>query len=481
MILITTKRGTIMNFEIVNKLIDDPLFRYDRNDDSLILQGTYKKELHSKAYLPHFLEGSSKLLEKQSKAELKKVWYAEHQNGDLVYIEIPMLNAAQKYELFAVRGIYAEKQNAIIGIMKNIESRKRAFLDPLTGLLNRNGVEETSQQILDNTSLDHKSALYLIDLDNFKEVNDTKGHLLGDELIKTVAESLQKTFSENALVARIGGDEFVVLFYNIADQLVVADRADKLCKSLEAEFAQKEYHVTLSIGIGFSKTPITYNTLFAQADAALYAMKSQGKNGFRVFTPQMKQERYMSKRSVGNGKNGAIVQESNFIKYHCLINNVIDIINQTLPPKATIEAVSKQIVDTFHVTRAYASCYMPDGSRLGKSYFYAANDDPNIKPKLALKRDEYIKNYNEDGIFFCTDILKANEPLRSELIRMQVKSLLQILVYDQLGNVVGTVGINNCTDKRLWVQEEIDMIQTVAKLLTGTIMKLQKESVEEAE
>ena len=162
------------------------------------------------------------------------------------------------------------------------------------------------------------------------------------------------------------------------------------------------------------------------------------------------------------------------------MDSVIDELAQKESPQITIEKISKLIVDTFDVTRAYASCYMPDEQHIGKSFFYAQNDDYNIKPNLAMSARDYEKKcFNSDGIFFCTDIEESVEPVKSELKRMQVQTLLQMLIYKD-GKIIGTLGINNCGYKRLWLQSEIEVMHTISKLMTETIYALQQESVADA-
>lgn len=470
-----------MNFEIIHRLVDDPLFRYDRKTGMMCFDGGYEERLHTEQVLADFFVTckSTKLLEEDAATLLKETWEGPLEAGEMVCLEIPMLAVSQKYEMFRIKGIYDKVQDAIVGSMHNIEMELRAVTDSLTGLFNRDGLEQRVPQVLNATQPENWTTLYLLDLDNFKEVNDTRGHLLGDELLKEVADILRKIFFEKAYIGRIGGDEFLVITYGDTDSAKIGERANQMCGAFEEKFAKLSYQVTLSIGVAVAQRPISYQTLFAQADAALYATKSAGKNGYRFFSPDLKNERYTNGRSVGNGMNGAIVQDGSFIQYHHLMNGMADILNKQLTPKDTIVAVSKLVVDTFDVTRAYASCYMPDGSRIGKSYFYAQDGVPNIPPKLQLKRDEYAKNFNEEGILFCTDVTKLNEPIRSELLRMQVDSLLQLLVYDQNNNVIGTVGINHSGEKRLWLQDEIDMMHSIAKLLTGTLLKLQEECIQE--
>lgn len=471
-----------MDFQYVRKLIEEPLFSYDRQKDTLSFTGAFENSLCTQENIVDFLYGREplKLIEEKDREKLRRQWSAVLTEGETVFTELSLLASNQKYETFSIKGIYDASQDVIFGVLRNLEVRKRAVTDPLTGLLNRSGLDEKAPKVLNHTTRNSWTVLYLLDLDNFKEINDTRGHLLGDELLKTVAQILQEIFQEKSYIARIGGDEFVVIAYDRRKTTDIARMAEQVCTTMKTRFEEKNYGVTVSIGIGVSKRPISYSALFNQADMALFATKSDGKNGYRFYSPDLRNVKYTSNRSVNGAKNVSIVQDESFYKYHTLVNDAVDIVNRQLSPKDTIIEISRLVVESFDVSRVFGSCYMPDGLSIGRSYFYSRDNAPNIPPKLALNKVEYAKNFNEEGIFFCTDINKVNEPVRSELIYRKVESLLQFMIYDEEDNFIGTVGINNSGEKRLWMQDEIDIMQTIAKLMTGPIRALYKECEEEA-
>ena len=178
-----------MEFEDFRKLIEEPLFYYSRKEDTLVFSGAFHDELFTDEVIEKFFDdgNDTKLIGPDDRKKLSSIWRGELQNGESVYAELPLLSANEKYETFGITGIYDEKKDAIIGVLRNLEVKKRAVTDPLTGLLNRNGLDEKAPRRLKHTSQTSWTALYLVDLDNFKEVNDTHGHLLGDELLKECA------------------------------------------------------------------------------------------------------------------------------------------------------------------------------------------------------------------------------------------------------------------------------------------------------
>jgi diguanylate cyclase (GGDEF)-like protein len=172
-----------------------------------------------------------------------------------------------------------------------IQLFRQANYDSLTGLPNRALLCDRLEQDIVRAAR-HKTLLpvMLIDLDNFKYVNDTLGHDVGDSLLRGVAERLRKSIRENDTVARLGGDEFVVLPTDLINDDETITIAEKLQEALAAPFklGEQEYFVTFSMGIAtFPQDGSTYEELIKYADSAMYHAKGQGKNNFQFFTEEI--------------------------------------------------------------------------------------------------------------------------------------------------------------------------------------------------
>lgn len=355
-----------------------------------------------------------------------------------------------------------------------------AHIDALTKLYNRYGMETWITEQLDKMNDNDQAAMLVIDVDNFKYVNDTFGHMLGDALLIDIADTIKSLFSEDYFCGRIGGDEYQIFVMNVSKD-VICNKADALCKAIKEKYEKEHqnYNISLSIGIAFSDVQKgrDYNSLYKMADLALYQSKLEGKNCYSLFGNNTIKKTSVSKDSLERKQNHIVqLGDSGFSVTKILLDAVIDELALKEDPKTTIEKICKLIVDTFDVTRAYASCYTEDEMQIGKSYFYSQNDDYNITPNLRMSGRDYEKKcFNSDSIFFCTDIEQSVEPVKSELKRMKVQTLLQILIHKD-GKIIGTLGINNCGYKRLWLQSEIEVMHTIAKLMTDTIYELQQSS-----
>lgn len=205
------------------------------------------------------------------------------------------------------------EHGAMRGILLDISQRKEAeseiqhlaFYDPLTGLPNRRLWLDRLHKLVDASphSVEH-GAVVFIDLDNFKTLNDTHGHDMGDLLLKEAAFRLQSAVRKNDLVARLGGDEFVVLlkggretkeaFRNNAEMV-----AEKIRTTMDTPYRLRgnEHHSTASIGIYIFDTAVdSVSDMLKRADLAMYQSKAAGRNAICFFAPEMQES--LSRRAV---------------------------------------------------------------------------------------------------------------------------------------------------------------------------------------
>ncbi len=193
------------------------------------------------------------------------------------------------------------------------EARYLAFYDALTELPNRRLLVDRLQQVLASSArTGMASAVLFVDLDNFKTLNDTRGHEVGDMLLTEVAQRLQTHVRELDTVARLGGDEFVVVLQNLgSDPTEAAGQARLLGEMLRARLAQPydlaghEHHCSASIGITLLHGQRTsVDEILKQADMAMYRAKDAGRNTLRFFDPDMQQtvnRRAMLEAELHNG------------------------------------------------------------------------------------------------------------------------------------------------------------------------------------
>lgn len=171
-------------------------------------------------------------------------------------------------------------------------TRYMAYNDSLTGLPNRFLFsDKVNEAIRTAKRKDQNLAVMFIDLDEFKEVNDTLGHRKGDQLLKIVASNLERVVSDNDIVARFGGDEFMILLRNYKDNDTIVKTAEAVTKIFKTNqsIGNQNFNVTASIGISiFPNDGEDSDTLIKNADIAMYQAKELGKNNYVFCSEQLK-------------------------------------------------------------------------------------------------------------------------------------------------------------------------------------------------
>jgi len=164
---------------------------------------------------------------------------------------------------------------------------KQAHYDSLTSLANRTLLHQRLQLLIeDGFENSKKFGVLFLDLDRFKEVNDTLGHDAGDQLLIKISEILLSATRKSDTVARLGGDEFVLLIDDVKDEETLMRIADKIIEAIASPLTIKEtpLHVTTSIGISlFPEHGADFNELIKHADTALYEAKAAGRNNYKMY------------------------------------------------------------------------------------------------------------------------------------------------------------------------------------------------------
>ncbi|MCR4579425.1 MAG: diguanylate cyclase [Treponema sp.] len=285
-------QALIFEYDIQKKLIEF-------SGDTGFILGTDKKtlspELAKTEYFKRVHEDDNSVLELLQDSISGK-------NSDFLG-EFRYLNFNNEYIWVRMTGslIYKEDLSPakFIGSINNVnaqmvheqELKSIAEIDSLTTLLNKSAMQKHTSEYLTEKKEDALCALFMLDLDNFKMVNDTLGHMAGDMAIKDAAKKLSLIFSEKDYISRFGGDEFCILLRvneNIGEETfmrLVNEKAQNLCLFLQEKYFDEKNSVDVSASVGIALCPKngkTYDELFTCADEALYRVKQKGKNGYQI-------------------------------------------------------------------------------------------------------------------------------------------------------------------------------------------------------
>jgi diguanylate cyclase (GGDEF)-like protein/PAS domain S-box-containing protein len=204
---------------------------------------------------------------------------------------------------FSPLHIGVQHASAHVLVFYDITERKRmedtvkqiAYYDALTGLPNRLLLGDRAEQALSSSMrYSRKTAIMVIDIDRFKQVNDTYGHPAGDQVLQDISLRFSSSVRKVDTVSRLGGDEFIVLLPEISSGDTLEIIAGRIIQAVSVPFSISGKEIVLSVSIGiavFSQEISGLNELIKNADMAMYAVKQQGRNGYRIYNADMETQR----------------------------------------------------------------------------------------------------------------------------------------------------------------------------------------------
>ncbi len=260
------------------------------------------QEIRPKEDLPQLFEEITRVTRGERTQAL--TWRHLHKNGTLVHVEVKGSGCSfggRPAQLILVRDVSKERE-----LTQTVQDRENALTrlalhDPLTGLSNRSLLmDDLGRALRRQQQVGGLVAVFFIDLDRFKAVNDSLGHATGDQLLVAVASRLRQVLRSSDTVARLGGDEFAVVSEQLHDDADATEIAERVRRALVAPVPVdgQEVKTSASIGVALARSPgATPDELLRDADTAMYQAKAVGRNRFEVFDPGMR-ARHVARRGL---------------------------------------------------------------------------------------------------------------------------------------------------------------------------------------
>lgn len=287
-------------YRIIISQTEDITFEWNIQEDTIYYSGNWEKKF---GYEPINLDISKHIYKTDEiyKDDIKNLGKILN---DIVYgeiyketeIRIKKFNGDYIWCKIRITALFDDDANIFkaIGIIIDIDKEKReaekllfkAQRDSLTGLYNKGTTQSMIEEYIENEGMNIDGALFVIDVDNFKSVNDNLGHLAGDYVLSSISLMFSEVFYEDSIVGRIGGDEFIIFLKNIDSEEFLYKKADDLVKRFRTNFEGEvqEYKVSGSIGIAkYPEHGESFKELFINADKAVYLAKNKGKDNYCVF------------------------------------------------------------------------------------------------------------------------------------------------------------------------------------------------------
>ena len=417
-----------------------------------------------------------------------------HKYPHTTFAEVRIVTREGRYLWSRVRAtsVFNEegKPTHIIGIIHDINelknealaSRQQAQQDSLTKLLNKASAQQAVTEYLEGRSGTALAALLMLDLDNFKSVNDTHGHLYGDAVLTQVGTTLRSLFRSHDVIGRIGGDEFMIFLKDVPSREMVAERCELLVNTFRNQLHSLMPDLPVSVSIGCALVPThgtAYTDLFRRADEALYNAKRKGKSQFSIYNPQ---EKYDSALDTAERTTRIDSDVQPTMNDDSLVRFVFQSLYESRNIDATIEELLSFIGTHFNVSRVYIFENNDDNTCCSNTFEWC---NVGIHPeKENLQSVSYITDipgwpdvYDEKGIFYCTDITALEPPVRAIVEPQGIKSMLHCAIMDR-GVFRGYVGFDECTTNRLWTQGQVSVLEFLAQVLAVFLIKQRSQSKE---
>lgn len=335
--------------------------------------------------------------------------------------------------------------------------------DALTGLYNKTAIRDMAEGALKRApQLAH--ALFILDIDNFKGVNDQLGHLFGDAVLMDVSAKLKRLFRRDGVVGRIGGDEFAVLLSSDCSVQNAANRGEMICSAFRHTYSgeKQDYKISCSVGIALSAAGDSYDSLFRKADLALYRAKSLGKDQYSIYTAELNQIASFGTMRINQNDT----MDSGGLK---LKERIFELMYGSVDFSGSINMILTLLGQRLEVSRLSIFENTEDSSFAELIYEWCAEGASDEEDRrLPVAKLNYYSEFDDTGVFYCGDFSKLQEPLQSVLGKNGARTTFQVAIMEE-NTIKGFVRYDSKNAANIFSADQIE-IMTFAAKVTGTFI-----------
>lgn len=465
-------------YEIISDISEEIPYEYEIDTDTLTYAKKYENLFGRKSIYRHpvrkFIDAG--YVSEDTAMSFTNIFEAA-KRGDIVHnAEYKLKNRSGNYEWHysnytLIRDEHGEPLRAV-GILRNVDAQKkeqesllkRAQTDAMTGLLNKATTETYVRKHLKDLQSGVYGVVLLVDIDDFKNINDTYGHLTGDEVIIEIAHTLMRYTFNDGFVGRIGGDEFLVYLPNVLDTTLACEKAEKYASELRRKYPGDDGNpkVTLSIGIAATDVPIPYSDLMDHADQALYQAKLNGKNGHVLYNDTLERTRYYNARRQNQTNYDPVV-----------ISNVLTILSENNDTATGIQKAINYIGDNLNIDRIAIWEYQDDRNFVDKTFEWQSASYPfadgNTENLSSIQWEE-VDTLSITGTYHTanTSSIRLNNFGKGAF--HGVNEFIQSkFIYG--GSTIGYIGYFNYSEDDVWTNEIIETCNLFTKALHAYVQQ----------
>ena len=337
-------------------------------------------------------------------------------------------------------------------------------VDAMTKILNKKAITDYGEAAV---SAGGQVAIVMMDVDNFKTVNDTYGHLFGDKVIIAVAEVIKKTVGGNGAAGRVGGDEFMLVIKDFGDEVGLRNYLRTIKTNVAALFQDKLGINRISCSIGASRSGIDsdqYKDLVRIADKALYIAKQKGKNRFIIYMEEKHGQFHMSDEGYDMMEiRDTFYSEKDLSRWNELLADVV------LQGSSRLEPLLEHAVVTLTIDRLVVLW----GKELSLIAISHMGHPGTEKEQTLLENQEYLKLFQGDMYTITnTNMLEFSLPDAYAVFRDNgVRSVMQHLLRDKEGNLVGMVLAEECVNLKHFPKLALQLFENMSKIINAVLLK----------
>ena len=477
-------------YNLVLSLNADCFFEYNIKDDSIMFSRNNIFSELSGLNVTHCSEKIKRI--NQIYDEDKDEFLDFLQTGEREAIEFRYVKKDGNYIWCLAKCAAVKDRNGnpetLIGCITDIDEQKKqqeilieqAMLDPMTKLYSFGNVKNIIGKYLRSQGSFGRHSVLLINMNEFGKINQSLGYAFGDGVLNNIAEILKRTFREKDIIARVGGDDFLIFLKDSDDEKMLREKGKKLSELFAETYIGELERAKITCTIGIARYPqdgTTFKELFENADKALWIAKCKNTENIAFYD---KEYIFPNVRYLGGYFHNYRIEQQYLYEQCDFSREISDFAFQIMSETKDVESAIKLLLDKMG---KYFQCEHISLIEIDKeetiqiSYCWGKKEGFSSKIVAPdIKRSEIpfkMTYFDKNGLFIAenTEEIKVDKEIEEMILNNHIKATLQCAFFEE-GKIKGCISIDETEHPRHWLQEEIAALKTVAKIISFYLLKL---------
>lgn len=477
-------RLTLERHRLILEQTNDVIFEWDIQKDTLSISSNWQEKF---GFAPaqqnisrHIARASH--LHPEDQPECLRLACRLSENAVYEEREIRIADSSGRYRWCRIR-LAAQVDGMgipfkVVGVLADIDDERgrskylnnQAERDILTGFYNRETGREKVEEYLRGICPEKGGAMFLVDVDDFKQVNDRYGHTFGDAVLQEISAQLRSQCLDSDMIVRIGGDEFLIFSPDISCREEAMGRGSQMMEVFERLCRQNIIKFRFSCSIGVSLCPAhgtDFDILYTKGRQALFQAKEQGKKRCCLYETADD----LPSRKTGLASNTRIESdESPEGMEGELAAGTFEILSRSKNKRQAVEDVLELVGRRVGVSRASVAKLSADGNLLTTAYEWC---NEGVRPQKEQVKDipildengAYWKHFSKEGLFYCPDVSAMTGEYCKIIEKSGARSTLQSLLKTD-GKIWGVMGVDDCFGGRVWTRQQVRALTLTARMVS---------------